>query len=158
MFHRTTVLCYQIFLRPLSVCIYCFCSICLLRTPFCGSAMRASSRCSRSCEWVFHSCIFTAHTCNLALQGCKTGAHICGVGLHGCFAIPHICAVRCIIRRGRCRPARARRRPASCPCCIVRTLLAGFYCPRRQHFLQPRRNKFPLSSLSLQTTTKIGTL
>ena len=51
-----------------------------------------------------------------ALHGCKLTAHICVEGLHGCFAIPHICAVRCIIRRGRCRPARARRRPASCPC------------------------------------------
>ena len=51
-----------------------------------------------------------------ASHGCKMAAHICGKGLHGCFAIPHICAVRCIIRRVSCRPARARRRPASCLC------------------------------------------
>ena len=95
------------------------------------------------CFIISFFCIFTAHTCNLPLQGCKTGSHLCGGfrraanrpriyagsvtrlqidlaymrgALHGCFAIPHICAVRCIIRQGRCRPARARRRPVSCPC------------------------------------------
>ena len=95
------------------------------------------------CFIISFFCIFTAHTCNLPLQGCKTGSHLCGGfrraanrpriyagsvtrlqidlaymrgALHGCFAIPHICAVRCIIRRVSCRPARVRRRPASCPC------------------------------------------
>ena len=95
------------------------------------------------CFIISFFCIFTAHTCNLLLQDCKMGAHLCGGfrraanrpriyagsiarlqidlaymrgALHGCFAIPHICAVRCIIRQGPCRPARAHRRPVSCLC------------------------------------------
>ena len=51
-----------------------------------------------------------------ALHGCKLTSHICGTVLHDCFTVAHICGADFTLRRGRCRPVRCRRRPASCPC------------------------------------------
>lgn len=104
----------------LSVCVYCFRAIRCFISAF-SPRIPAIWRC-RTAKWAR---IYAEASAGLqidraymrgALQGCKLTSHICVEGLHGCFAIPHICAVRCIIRQGSCRPARAHRRPVSCLC------------------------------------------